>query len=373
MRLVDQLLRLSATDLANHLSCTHLTQLSRAAAEGRAKKPKWHDPITDILRERGFAHEAAYRDHLRETHGFEIVTIPDGSDADGLDRTLAAMRAGAPFIYQASLGNDRWHGRADFLQRVDTPSQLGDWSYEVVDAKLATVTRAGTILQLCVYSELVAELQGLAPEYAYVVAPQHAFEPERYRLADYTAYYRFVKRGLTAALANRDLPTYPEPVMFCEVCAWWQPCNERRRADDHLTFVAGISRTQIRELASKGVVTLAGLGALREVPKPARGSRDALTRVRDQAAIQLEARRLEAPLFEILEPLDTAHGLAQLPAPSAHDLFLDLEGDRLATGGGREYLFGYVSAGGDYVPLWATTATEEREAFERLVDLFLAA
>jgi len=372
MRLVDRILRLSATDLANHLSCVHLSQQSRAVAEGRARKPRWHDPVADILRERGMAHEAAYLLHLRETEGIDVVAIPEGSDADGPERTRAAMQGGASLIYQAPLGNARWHGRADFLRRVEAPSEFGAWSYEVIDAKLATETRAGTILQLCVYSELVAGLQGVWPECAYVVAPHHGFVPEPYRLADYTAYYRLVKDRLEQALARPDTPTYPEPVMHCEICAWWQPCNARRRADDHLSFVAGISRLQIRELERIDVGTLERLGDLRDVPKPARGSREALTRVRDQAAIQLKARRLEAPQFEILEPIDAAHGLAQLPSPSAHDLFLDLEGDRLAAAGGRDYLFGCASTGGDYVPVWATTAAEEQQAFERLVDLILA-
>ena len=371
MRLVGQLLRLSATDLANHLSCTHLTQQSRAVAEGRARKPKWHDPIADILRERGMEHETAYLAHLRETEGVDVVAIPDGSDADSFARTRAAMQDGAALIYQASLGNARWHGRADFLRRVETPSAFGDWSYEVIDAKLATETRAGTILQLCVYSELVAELQGAWPECAYVVAPHHAFVPEPYRLADYTAYYRLVKRRLDDALANGTV-TYPEPVMHCEVCAWWQPCNQRRRDDDHLHFVAGISRLQIKELRRLEVATLERLGDLRDVPKPARGSRDALTRVRDQAAIQLKARRLNgAPQFEILEPVDAEHGLAMLPEPSGYDIFLDLEGDRLAASGGRDYLFGYVTPASDYMAVWATTAAGERAAFEELVDLIL--
>src|SRR5690606_2659330 len=101
-------------------------------------------------------------------------------------------------------------------------------------------------------------------------------------------------------------------------------------------------------------------------------TRGALTRVRDQAAIQLRARREGSPQFEMLEPLDAQHGLALLPRPSPHDIFLDLEGDRLAASGGRDYLFGYVT-GGAYTAVWATTPAEEKDAFERLVDHVLAA
>jgi uncharacterized protein len=371
VRLVDGILRLSATDLANHLGCAHLSQQSRAVAEGRARKPKWQDPVAAILQQRGEDHEKAYLAHLRENEQLEITAIPaDAPEVEGLERTLAAMRAGRALIYQAPLGNARWYGRADFLRRIDRPSALGVWSYEVIDAKLATETRAGTILQLCVYSELVGEIQGVTPEHAYVVAPHHAFRPEAYRLADYAAYYRLVRRRLEEAMKAAVPITYPEPVRHCEVCAWWGPCNARRREDDHLCFVAGISRTQIKELRRVGVSSLERLGKLGTIPKPKRGSREALERVRDQAAIQLKARGLGSPQYEILQPVDATHGLALLPAPSAHDFFLDLEGDRLASEGGREYLFGYV-CGGKYVPLWATTPAEEKAAFERFVDLVL--
>ena len=371
MRLVNQILRLSATDLANHLGCVHLSQQSRAVAEGRAKKPKWSDPIVQILQQRGEDHEKAYLQHLCDSKGLEITAIPDGSEAEGLARTKEAMRAGAALIYQAPLGNAHWYGRADFLRKVPAPSELGDWSYEVIDAKLATETRAGTILQLCVYSDLLEEIQGVLPECAWVVAPHHHFEPEAYRLADYAAYYRLVKRRLEEAIAVEKTATYPEPVMQCEICAWWGPCNDRRRKDDHLCFVAGISRTQIKELRRVDVDSLERLGDLKEVPKPKRGSREALVRARDQAAIQLSARRSSKPEHEILQPVNETHGLAFLPVPSAHDFFLDLEGDRLAIDGGREYLFGYV-VNGEYVPLWAVTPAEEKAAFEKFVDLVLA-
>ena len=79
------------------------------------------------------------------------------------ERALEAMRAGADAIVQAELGRGRWVGRADVLLRVEEPSDLGSWSYEVADTKLAQETRAGTVLQLCLYSELLAGLQGRAP------------------------------------------------------------------------------------------------------------------------------------------------------------------------------------------------------------------
>jgi uncharacterized protein len=373
MRIVDELLRLSATDLANHLGCVHLSNLNLAVAQGRARRPAHRDdPVTVLLEERGREHELAYLTELRKRGG-TIAELPVDSGADGTAATLAAMRDGADVIYQAPLAGGRWHGRADFLLKTATPSTLGPWSYEVVDAKLATETRAGTVLQLCVYSELLAELQGVKPERASVVAPHHGFQPEPYRLAEYSAYYRLVKRRLEAALEAAP-PTYPEPAQHCDVCAWWPQCNARRRADDHLCFVAGIHRTQIKELRSRmSIDTLEKLGELKVVPPPQRGSREALTRVRDQAAIQLKARKLNARQHEILLPLDAEHGFTLLPLPSPHDLFLDLEGDRLAADGGREYLFGVVDAAGAYTPLWATNPEEEKRAFEQVVDRIVAA
>ena len=92
-----------------------------------------------------------------------MVEIPVDPGRDRTADTVRAMHEGADVIYQAPLGDERWYGRADFLKRVPKASALGAWSYEVVDAKLATETRAGTLLQLCLYSELVGAIQGLDP------------------------------------------------------------------------------------------------------------------------------------------------------------------------------------------------------------------
>jgi len=88
------------------------------------------------------------------------------------EATWAAMKSGAQAIVQAALESGDWRGRADVLLRVEQiekASYLGNWSYEVVDCKLARETKAETILQLCLYSGLVTELQGLEPELFHVI------------------------------------------------------------------------------------------------------------------------------------------------------------------------------------------------------------
>ena len=202
------------------------------------------------------------------------------------------MRSGVDVIYQGTLADEGWSGRPDFLRKVSTPSDLGDWSYEAYDAKLARETRAGALLQLCVYSQSLEAIQGVQPARMHVVTPGRDFAPVSYRVDEYAAYFRLLSVEMRTFLNDRP-ETYPEPVSHCDYCPWWVGCEQRRRNDDHLGYVAGISRGQIESLRAIGVNRLEDLAVLDPVPKPARGSQTALTRVRDQARVQ-EARTREA-------------------------------------------------------------------------------
>jgi len=381
-------LRLSATDLANHLACRHLTSLDRGAAEGRWKPPDWFRPEAALLRERGLEHERAYLAHL-ERQGRRITRLDEAEDGRrDLERTVAAMYAGDEVIAQATLAGGRWLGRADVLLRVERPSGLGAWSYEALDTKLARETKAGAILQLCLYTELLGAIQGVLPEHMHVVPRRPDFPLETYRVEDYLAYYRLVRRRLEAAVEAGDgdgVATYPEPVPHCDICRWWPQCDRRRRADDHLSLVAGISRLQTRELLTRDVGTLAGL-AVEPLPlrwKPPRGAKEGYGRVREQARIQLAGRTEQKHLHELL-PIAPGHGLACLPAPSPGDLFLDLEADPYVDEGGLEYLFGWAVADAPpsgvleletrppaYHSRWAFDRAAERRGFEMLMDAIM--
>ena len=200
--------RLSASDLSNHLACHHLTSLDLAVSLGARPAPAWRSPDAEVLQERGMAHEDAYLAHL-EAQGVSALNLRDIEDSErALAETRAAMESGAAAIAQATMAHGRWFGRSDVLRRVERPSKLGDWSYEVYDCKLARETKAATILQLSLYSELLESIQGVLPDSMYVVAPGVDFQPEQYRVLDFAAYYRFVKARLERAIEqNRNCIT----------------------------------------------------------------------------------------------------------------------------------------------------------------------
>lgn len=339
---------------------------------GRKERPVRYGPVIDELKARGIAHEQAYLAHL-ERQGLVVArsASDDESASAGLERTLEAMRAGADVIYQAALSDGDWSGRADFLCKVDRPSDLGDWSYEVTDTKLARDTRAGTVLQLCVYSYLLEKLQGCRPAFMHVVTPRNDFAPSSYRIDDYSAYFRLLERDI-GRFVRAPEETYPELVPHCDLCAWWKECEQRRRGDDHLCYVAGISSGQIKSLRALGIDRLADFARTDEIQDPPHGSREALERVREQARVQLVGRERGSPYHELLEPFGTDHGLALLPAPAPEDIFLDFEGDHFAEEGVQEYLTGFVSSDPNgepiYTALWARKLDEERRAFERFID-----
>ena len=373
MEQIDGTLRLSATDLVGHLNCRHRTLLDKAVADGKAEKPRFWDPLFEILVERGARHEQEFVSHLR-SKGLDVTAVDGvGVDQTAVRDTRNAMTRGDPIIVQGSFRSGVWVGRTDVLRRIAEPSALGPWSYEVIDTKLARETRGGTILQLCLYTDLVESVQGAAPEFCYVVAPWSNYEPQAFRIADFAAYYRQVRRNLEAFVASDNDECYPDPKDHCDICRWQGSCDARRRANDHLCLVAGISKLQTDELRRHGITTTTHLAHM-PVPlswKPERGSAPAYQRVREQARIQIEGRAAGALLHEVL-PVVPGFGLSILPEPSPGDVFFDLEGDPFAGEGGLEYLFGYAfaSANGSltYTAEWALARGDEKAAFERFMD-----
>ena len=404
MQLIDGAPVFSATDLVGYLACEHLTALERGALLGVLERPHRDDRELEIIRKRGFAHEERYLDELVAS-GRRVVTIDRDDDADRGEQirrqagaTLAAMASGADVIYQATFFDGRWLGYADFLLKraaPDRPSIWGPYHYEVADTKLARHVKAGAVLQVCSYVEQLERLQGIRPERMLIVLGGSARQTAELRVDDFMAYYRAAKERFEAEVVDPGgslLPispstTYPEPVEHCEVCRWAAVCAQRRRDDDHLSLVAGITSRQRTALATREIDTVVRLAnaPLPFTPPLDGTSAASVERVREQARIQVEGRGLPKPIHELLlpppgTPIEPERGLTMLPAPSPGDLFLDLEGDPYAFDDGIDYLFGLLDTTGEYTSIWSFDPTHrdeislagEKEAFERLIDHLIA-
>jgi hypothetical protein len=225
--------------------------------------------------------------------------------------------AGAGVIYQGTLTGageaTTLLGRPDFLVRADPmaapdgEARPGGRHYEVVDAKLARTAKARAVLQTAFYSRLLAELQGIEPRWMHLALGHGEFVS--FKVRDFAAYERQTRRRLVEVLGAGPPPgLYPEPVEHCEICRWSELCSKRRRDDDELSLVAGLTTGQRRALKAAGTATRRGFAAAAELPRLDRVSRDSLDRARSQARLQgghLVSRRGAA-----------RPGIPLLPAPA---------------------------------------------------------
>jgi uncharacterized protein len=223
----DGSLRLSPSDLTAYLACRHLTTLSLEVARRRRVKPHVREALAELVADKGDVHEQRYLEYLR-TEGREVVEIalpelPAAFEA-AYATTVAAMRAGADVIYQATFSRAGWRGRADFVVRVDEPSDLGAWSYEPWDTKLARTAKPAAVLQLAWYAGEIEYVQGRPPDQLHVVLGTS--EVETYRPSDVEAYLRIAQRRLRDHVEETPV-TYPWPCEHCSRCDFVPVCRER--------------------------------------------------------------------------------------------------------------------------------------------------
>jgi uncharacterized protein len=364
----DSEILFSASDIVNYLECAHLTTLDLKNLETPLETTEDTEDAK-LIQQKGDAHEGAYLAYLQGQHA-SVATI---SNFGGIDKrveaTLQAMQSGEDIIYQAAFRDDIFLGYADFLRKVNVPSNLGSWSYEVLDTKLARSPRAKFLIQLGFYSRLLEKVQGVAPARMIVVLGDK--REVEYRTNDYSRYLGYLTTEFVERTKIKAFDSYPLPCAKCNQCRWAHRCDEQRRGDDHLSEVANIRNQQILKLEEAGCKTLKALSELPEESVIPGMPRETFVKLRRQAVLQASVRPDKDPSYEVLPiAYEPGKGMTRLPAPVTGDLFFDMEGDPLEEGG-LEYLFGLWYQGEDrpvFRAFWAHSRAEEREAFEAVID-----
>ena len=163
------------------------------------------DPQAALVVRKGHEHEAACLAELRQRCG-DFVEIPSGALKARFAATVDAMKRGVPLIYQAALAAGSWLGYADFLIRVEDDCPRWAWSYEPWDAKLARNARPEHILQIALYGDLLATVQGRAAHQGCLMLgtgePETPYKVESFSLQEVRYYVRRAARRLEAFAAD---------------------------------------------------------------------------------------------------------------------------------------------------------------------------
>jgi len=365
----------SPSDLVRYLASPFASWMDRYFLENPgAVTPDAETEDAKLIAETGNKHEQTVLEEWKLSAA-TVIEIQKYDVADAQVKTLTAINAKAPIIYQAALHCGRFAGFADFLLRIP------HGAYQVWDTKLARSPKPYYAIQLCCYSEMLAAVScnPLPEKFGIILGSKDRVE---FRVEDFLHYYRRVKAdflamhdGFTGNLTDR-----PEPLPRADHGNWSSHAEKFFTETDHLVQVAGISVGQIKKLKRAGITTMAGLAAAAGQPIHKLAC-DSLEKLVAQARLQCQTRadRIEQPnappRYEVLphvgangEPL----GLATLPPDHPADVFFDMEGYPLVSGG-LEYLFGVSVRDGkpgsfDFKDWWAHDRDEEKLAFEGFVD-----
>ncbi|GAB3390960.1 TM0106 family RecB-like putative nuclease [Humibacter soli] len=318
---------------------------------------------------------------------FERPEHPDAAQLTAAAAATAeAFRSGAPVVYQGvffdafddapddSADQDAtpiaFVGYADFIVREP------DGSYRVEDTKLARRAKVTALLQVAGYAGQLERI-GIRPADEVLLLLGDGSE-SRHRLSDIVPVYRkrierlhgIVREHLADGVMVR---WGDERFAACGRC---DTCAAEVEATRDVLLVAGVRVTQRPHLLAAGIRTIDDLAARddgTEVEGIATATLDAQS---EQARLQLSAVPGGPPPVRVYN----APALAALPEPDPGDIFFDFEGDPLYTepgfeGGsssreqwGLDYLFGVLQTDGAFLPFWAHTFAEEREALIAFLD-----
>ena len=146
---------LSASRLNDFLGCPHQAALWLAGI----KPDEEADATLQLIRDKGFEHEAAVLARLEELHGPAERIPSDGSLADRARLTREAIERGA----NADLSGRSDQGGVARLPRLPGADRLDARrvGFEPEDAKLSRKAKGEYVLQLGIYAELLEALFGI--------------------------------------------------------------------------------------------------------------------------------------------------------------------------------------------------------------------
>ena len=370
MKLIDGEMWFSPTDLSQFYKSPFGSWMDHYCILNPDKKFDFQEDSTmKLLAQRGDEHEVRFLKKLKSQYSDLIEINKNQSFSQAIADTKKALSSGASIIFQGALSKDKARGFTDFLVRVEKPSKLGAFSYEVWDTKLARTPKPEYMIQLSCYSEMLADIQGNTPENFSIVLGDNS--KVDFRTNDFSAFYRRFKNNFIKFHKNFDSKKRPLPQAWESLGNWQELGDEILKEMDHLSLVAGISSLQIRKMEKNGITKVTDLVKAKASQKPDGMQEATFERLQRQATLQKRTEQAGKTEFELRKmDIDQPYGLQKLPSQHAQDVYFDMEGFPLAENG-LEYLFGAIHLEKEktkFIDWWALDKEQEKVAFENWID-----
>lgn len=378
----------SASDLVQSATCEYATLQVLDEKLGRLPRAEF---IEDALLARasvlGDQHEQRVLEQFREKFGswnpethsgvyeVEPATSYTREELEAKHQeTIAALKAGADIVFQASFFDGHFHGRADFLVKT-APGE-----FAVYDTKLARHAKVTALIQLAAYADQLLQA-GLAVNERAVLVLGTGKE-SAHNIFEILPVYRERRRHFVETISAHSQEGETPLEWFgtdeASRCGRCERCRAQVQEHRDLLLVAGMNvRTRDNLWKRFGIRTIDELAQL----EPERGVLPASTqKLRAQAALQIGLTQPDGTRtflkngeeHTVSYTVLPAQTIGSLPRANPGDIFFDFEGDPLwqdSDGSwGLEYLFGLIEADhgqetqARFIPFWAHNRAEERRA-----------
>ena len=232
--------------LKNYLNCKHIIFLE--ANKNKLDLKKKDKNISDLKRlEKGNLHEDEYYKLLKNKYS-KVIDIKklNISSEEKYQKTIESMKAGFDIIRGGYLKDDKWSGEFDFLQKSEKyKSNLGEYSYEVIDTKNTSGVKTDHIIQVGLYSYLLAKIQGLTPKSFFILLKD--LKKEEIKVSQVNEFFLENKIQYEHFIKNDLNKTKPEKCDHCQICDWQEVCENEWKVKRHLNQVGGNNKNYIKK------------------------------------------------------------------------------------------------------------------------------
>ena len=202
------------------------------------------------LQQEGIEHER----RICETLYPDAIVISEGDSPETCaERTIDAMKSGAPAILQPYFLRSDGRGIADVIEHV-RPSEASETGhvYRIGEFKRATSLSTAHVLQVAWYDELLRGIQRDGCDDAFFILGD--MRRKQVLLSDIRDSFENCKHQLWQL---RDATEPPEPHLcrWCISCQWRDVCVPQLMDRNDVSLLPGVTRRLAKNLSSAGITT----------------------------------------------------------------------------------------------------------------------